>query len=35
VKRYYFKMLSGSSEYEDTEFEDDFDDLDEFEEIED
>ncbi len=29
-------MLSGSSEYEDTEFEDDFDDnLDEFEEIED
>ena len=27
-------MLSGSSEYEDTEFEDDFDDLDEFEKIE-
>jgi hypothetical protein len=35
VSRYYFKMLSGTSEYEDTEFEDDFDDLDEFEEIED
>jgi len=28
-------MLNGTSEYEDTEFEDDFDDLDEFEEIED
>jgi len=28
-------MVSGSSEYEDTEFEDDFDDLDEFEETED
>ncbi len=36
MRRCYFKMLSGSSEYEDTEFEDDFDDnLDEFEEIED
>jgi len=35
VKSYYFKMLSESSEYEDTEFEDDFDDLDEFEETKD
>ena len=32
----YFKMLSESSEYTDTEFEDDFDDnLDDFEETED
>ena len=36
LKKYYFKMLSESSEYEDTEFEDDFDDdIDELEEIED
>jgi len=36
LKKYYFKMLSESSEYEDTEFEDDFDDnLDDFEETED
>ncbi len=36
MKNNYFKMLSKPSEYEDTEFEDDFDDdLDEFEEVED
>ena len=36
LKNNYFKMLSKPSEYEDTEFEDDFDDnLDEFEESED